>query len=54
MEWFALGDMPAMIAGGEIRAASTSAAVLMIGRATGGDLTDGSAKVKLPLGQRAC
>jgi 8-oxo-dGTP pyrophosphatase MutT (NUDIX family) len=31
MEWFPLGDMPAMIAGGEIRAASTSAAVLMIG-----------------------
>ena len=34
MEWFPLGDMPAMIASGEIRAASTSAAVLMIGRAT--------------------
>jgi 8-oxo-dGTP pyrophosphatase MutT (NUDIX family) len=33
MEWFALGDMPAMIASGEIRAASTSAAVLMIGSA---------------------
>jgi 8-oxo-dGTP pyrophosphatase MutT (NUDIX family) len=31
MEWFPLGDMPAMIASGEIRAASTSAAVLMIG-----------------------
>ena len=31
MEWFALADMPAMIASGEIRAASTSAAVLMIG-----------------------
>jgi hypothetical protein len=29
--WFPLGDLPAMIAGGEIRAASTSAAVLMIG-----------------------
>jgi 8-oxo-dGTP pyrophosphatase MutT (NUDIX family) len=34
MEWFPLGDMPAMIASGEIRAASTSAAVLMIGRAS--------------------
>ena len=33
MEWFPLGDMPAMIASGEIRAASTSAAVLMIGSA---------------------
>jgi 8-oxo-dGTP pyrophosphatase MutT (NUDIX family) len=33
MEWFPLGDMPAMIAGGEIRAASTAAAVLMIGNA---------------------
>jgi 8-oxo-dGTP pyrophosphatase MutT (NUDIX family) len=32
MEWFPLGDMPAMIASGEIRAASTSA-VLMIGSA---------------------
>jgi 8-oxo-dGTP pyrophosphatase MutT (NUDIX family) len=42
MEWFALDDMPAMIASGEIRAASTSAAVLMIGRATGSDPTDGS------------
>jgi 8-oxo-dGTP pyrophosphatase MutT (NUDIX family) len=42
MEWFALGDLPAMIASGEIRAASTSAAVLMIGRATGSDPTDGS------------
>jgi 8-oxo-dGTP pyrophosphatase MutT (NUDIX family) len=31
MEWFSPGDMPAMIASGEIRAASTSAAVLMIG-----------------------
>ena len=31
MEWFPLGDMRAMIASGEIRAASTSAAVLMIG-----------------------
>ena len=31
MEWFPLGDLPAMIASGEIRAASTSAAVLMIG-----------------------
>jgi 8-oxo-dGTP pyrophosphatase MutT (NUDIX family) len=31
MEWFPLGDMRAMIANGEIRAASTSAAVLMIG-----------------------
>jgi 8-oxo-dGTP pyrophosphatase MutT (NUDIX family) len=29
MAWFPLGDLPAMIAGGEIRAASTSAAVLM-------------------------
>jgi 8-oxo-dGTP pyrophosphatase MutT (NUDIX family) len=34
MEWFPLGDVPAMIAGGEIRAASTSAAVLMLGRAS--------------------
>jgi 8-oxo-dGTP pyrophosphatase MutT (NUDIX family) len=33
MEWFPLGDMPAMIASGQIRAASTSAAVLMIGSA---------------------
>ena len=33
MEWFPLGDLPAMIASGEIRAASTSAAVLMIGSA---------------------
>jgi 8-oxo-dGTP pyrophosphatase MutT (NUDIX family) len=33
MEWFPLGDTPAMIASGEIRAASTSAAVLMIGSA---------------------
>ena len=33
MEWFALGDLPAMIASGEIRAASTAAAVLMMGRA---------------------
>jgi 8-oxo-dGTP pyrophosphatase MutT (NUDIX family) len=32
MEWFALDDLPAMIASGDIRAASTSAAVLMIGR----------------------
>lgn len=32
MEWFPLGDLPAMIAGGEIRAASTAAAVLLIGR----------------------
>ncbi len=32
MEWFPVDDMPAMIAAGEIRAASTSAAVLMIGR----------------------
>src|SRR6202167_4226306 len=35
MEWFTLGDMPAMIASGEIRAASTSAAVLMIGSVPG-------------------
>ena len=34
MEWFPLGDMPAMIASGEIRAASTSAAVLVIGNAS--------------------
>jgi 8-oxo-dGTP pyrophosphatase MutT (NUDIX family) len=34
MEWFPLDDLPAMIAGGEIRAASTSAAVLMIGSAS--------------------
>jgi hypothetical protein len=34
MEWFPLGDLPAMIASGEIRAASTSAAVLMIGSAS--------------------
>ena len=34
MEWFPLGDMPAMIAGGEIRAASTAAAVLMLGSAS--------------------
>ena len=33
MEWFPLSDTAAMIAGGEIRAASTSAAVLMIGSA---------------------
>src|ERR1700722_15491481 len=33
MECVTLGDLPPMIAGGEIRAASTSAAVLMIGRA---------------------
>jgi hypothetical protein len=33
MEWFPLGDLPAMIASGEIRAASTAAAVLMIGHA---------------------
>ena len=33
MEWMPLSDMPALIAGGEIRAASTSAAVLMIGSA---------------------
>jgi 8-oxo-dGTP pyrophosphatase MutT (NUDIX family) len=33
MEWFALADLPAMIASGEIRAASTAAAVLMIGAA---------------------
>jgi hypothetical protein len=33
MEWFPLGDMPAMIASGDIRAASTSAAVLLMGRA---------------------
>ena len=31
MEWFSLDDLPAMTASGEIRAASTSAAVLMIG-----------------------
>jgi 8-oxo-dGTP pyrophosphatase MutT (NUDIX family) len=30
MEWFPLVDLPAMIASGEIRAASTSAAVLMM------------------------
>jgi hypothetical protein len=34
MEWFPLRDPPAMIAGGEIRAATTSAAVLMIGSAS--------------------
>jgi 8-oxo-dGTP pyrophosphatase MutT (NUDIX family) len=34
MEWFPLRDMPAMIASAEIRAASTSAAVLMIGSAS--------------------
>ena len=34
MEWFPLGDMRAMIASGEIRAASTSAAVLMLGSAS--------------------
>jgi hypothetical protein len=33
MEWFPLGDLPAMIASGEIRAATTSAAVLMLGSA---------------------
>jgi putative hydrolase of the HAD superfamily len=33
MEWFPLSDMTSMIASGEIRAASTSAAVLMIGNA---------------------
>ena len=36
MEWLALGDMPAMIASGEIRAASTSAAVLMLACGSGG------------------
>jgi hypothetical protein len=44
MEWFALGDMPAMVASGEIRAASTSAALLMIGRASGRDLTTAAQK----------
>lgn len=34
MEWFPLPDMTAMIAGGEIRAASTAAAVLMIAGAS--------------------
>jgi hypothetical protein len=34
MEWFPLGDMRAMIASGEIRAASTSAAMLMLGSAS--------------------
>jgi 8-oxo-dGTP pyrophosphatase MutT (NUDIX family) len=33
MEWIPLSDMPTMIASGEIRGASTSAAVLMIGAA---------------------
>jgi hypothetical protein len=33
MEWFPLCDMSAMIASGEIRAATTSAPVLMIGNA---------------------
>lgn len=33
MGWMPLGDMPAMIDNGEIRAASTAAALLMIGRA---------------------
>ena len=32
MEWFPLAGLPAMIAAGEIRAASTAAAVLLIGR----------------------
>ena len=34
MESFPLGDMPSMIASGDIRAASTAAAVLMIGGAS--------------------
>jgi hypothetical protein len=34
MEWVPLGDVPGMIASGEIRAASTSAAVLMIAGAS--------------------
>ena len=34
MEWFPLGDMPAMIAGGEIRAASTSSGLLVLGSAS--------------------
>ena len=33
MEWIPLRDLPAMIADGEIRAATTSAAVLMMGSA---------------------
>jgi hypothetical protein len=33
MEWVPLGDAREMIASGEIRAASTSAALLMIGSA---------------------
>ena len=34
MEWFPLGDMPAMIARGEIRAASTSSGLLVLGSAS--------------------
>ena len=34
MEWFPLRDLPAMIAGGEIRAATTAAALLMMGSAS--------------------
>ena len=33
MQWFPPGDLPAMVASGEIRAASTAAAVLMIASA---------------------